>query len=239
MRKKITTVALTTLMALAISVPTFAAQWQSDANGWWYQNDDGGYPISTWQWIDGNGDGTAESYYFNEQGYCLMNTTTPDGYLVNPSGAWIVGGVVQTQQLTTPPVANNVQAKYLKDMEPVTKSAYSIEESWRTNQNALWTNVVRLSGALNDTYVEYYTGAEFNTLTAKIAPAQNFDPAVEYSLEVYGDNDTLLDVFAFDYKTTPIDISINIGGQNYVKLVWVQTKGVWSSGMLLKDAKFN
>lgn len=34
MGKKLTTVALTTLMALAISVPTFAAQWQSDANGW-------------------------------------------------------------------------------------------------------------------------------------------------------------------------------------------------------------
>lgn len=229
----------TAIMTLSMNMTAFAAQWQSDANGWWYENDNGTYPTNTWQWIDGNSDGIAESYYFDGQGYCLLNTTTPDGFTVNATGAWTVNGVVQTQQSATPPVANNVQAKYLKDMEPVTKSAYSIEESWRTNQNALWSNVVRLSGALNNTHVEYYTGAEFNTLTAKIAPAQNFDPAVEYSLEVYGDNDTLLDVFAFDYKTTPIDISISIGGQNYVKLVWVQTKGVWSSGMLLKDAKFN
>lgn len=239
MKRKTIVGIVTAIITLSMNMTAFAAQWQSDVNGWWYQNDDGSYPVNTWQWIDGNGDGAAESYYFNEQGYCLMNTTTPDGYTVNPAGAWTVNGVVQTQQLTPPPVVNNVQAKYLRDMEPISKSAYSIDESWRTNQNALWSNVVRLSGALNNTHVEYYTGAEFNTLTAKIAPAQNFDPAVAYSLEVYGDNDTLLDVFDFDYKTTPIDISVNISKQNYVKLVWTQTKGVWSSGLLLKDAKFN
>lgn len=239
MKRKTIVGIVTAIITLSMSMTAFAAQWQSDANGWWYQNDDGSYPVNTWQWIDGNGDGAAESYYFNEQGYCLMNTTTPDGYTVNPAGAWTINGVVQTQQLTPPPVVNNVQAKYLRDLEPISKSAYSIEESWRTNQNALWSNVVRLSGALNDTHVEYYTGAEFNTLVAKIAPAQNFDPAVEYSLEIYGGDDNLLGVFDFDYKTTPIDISVDIRGQNYVKLVWVQTQGVWSSGVLLKDAKFN
>lgn len=239
MRKKMTTVALTTLMTLAISVPTFAAQWQSDANGWWYQNDDGGYPISTWQWIDGNSDGIAESYYFDEQGYCLLNTTTPDGFTVNATGAWTVNGVVQTQQSATPTVSNNVQAKYLRDLTPVSKSAYSVEESWRTNQNSLWSNVIRLSGALNNTHVEFYTGKEYNWLSAQIAPAQNFDPSVEYVLEVYGDNDTLLDSYDIDYRTTPTNISVNISGQDYIKLIWNQTQGSWSSGVLLKDARFN
>lgn len=49
-----------------------------------------------WQWIDGNGDGIAECYYM-ENGIVLADTTTPDGYQVDGTGAWIVDGVVQTQ----------------------------------------------------------------------------------------------------------------------------------------------
>ena len=58
--------------------------------------DDGSYPTNTWQWNDGNGDGVSESYYFNENGYMLANTVTPDNYTVNADGAWTVNGVVQT-----------------------------------------------------------------------------------------------------------------------------------------------
>lgn len=57
--------------------------WQQDRTGWWYQNADGSYPKSTWQLING------KYYYFNERGYMLSNTTTPDGYKVDSSGAWI------------------------------------------------------------------------------------------------------------------------------------------------------
>lgn len=59
--------------------------WKQDSTGWWYQNADGSYPKSTWQLIDG------KYYYFNEAGYMLANTTTPDGYRVDESGAWIQG----------------------------------------------------------------------------------------------------------------------------------------------------
>lgn len=121
-----------------------------------------------------------------------MNTTTPDGYTVNPAGAWTVNGVIQTQQVTPSTTTNNIEAKYLRNLTPVSKSAYSVEESWRTNQNSLWSNVIRLSGALNNTHVEFYTGKEYNWLSAQIAPAQNFDESVAYVLEIYGDNDTLL-----------------------------------------------
>lgn len=83
------------------SAMTSFAGWQSDANGWWWQNEDGSYPSNGWQWIDGNGDGVSESYYFGPDGYMYANTTTPDGYTVNVDGAWTVNGVVQTQ--TTQP----------------------------------------------------------------------------------------------------------------------------------------
>ena len=66
--------------------------WKQDAAGWWYQNEDGTYVKSEWSWIEGR------CYYFNEDGYCLQNTQTPDGYSVDMQGAWIEDGVVQMQQ---------------------------------------------------------------------------------------------------------------------------------------------
>ncbi len=95
--KRILMLLTATVLSLSAALTSFAGTWQSDATGWWYQNDDGSYPAGCWQWIDGNQDGVAESYYFNENGYCLMNTLTPDGYQVDANGAWIVNGVVQTQ----------------------------------------------------------------------------------------------------------------------------------------------
>ena len=89
-----------TLLGMLSTSTAFAGEWKSDNTGWWYQNNDGSYPTSTWQWIDGNGDGVSESYYFNENGYLLTNATK-DGYTVNSDGAWTVNGVVQTQGKTT------------------------------------------------------------------------------------------------------------------------------------------
>lgn len=53
-----------------------------------------------WQWLDRNGDGIAECYYFDQTGNMLVNTTTPDGYQVNTDGAWVQNGVIQTQAQT-------------------------------------------------------------------------------------------------------------------------------------------
>lgn len=97
MRRKATIVALTAVMAISMSSTAFAAGWQKDNTGWWWQNDNGSYPSNTWQWVDGNNDGVSECYYFNGNGYMLANTTTPDGYVVNADGAWVVNGVVQTK----------------------------------------------------------------------------------------------------------------------------------------------
>lgn len=83
----IITASLTTLMSTA----SFAAGWMQDAKGWWYQNEDGSYPKSTWQWIDGNNDGFCECYGFNSEGYLYVNTTTSDGFMVDKNGAWTTG----------------------------------------------------------------------------------------------------------------------------------------------------
>lgn len=91
MKKKLLTLIAGGIMAAAMSFTAFAGGWQQDQTGWWYQNDDGTYLTGGWNWVDG------KCYYFTAEGYCLTGTTTPDGYTVDASGAWIVDGVVQTQ----------------------------------------------------------------------------------------------------------------------------------------------
>lgn len=99
--KKRFLVAAVAVMSTMMSMTAFAGMgsWQQNETGWWWQRNDGSYPASEWKWIDGNGDGTAESYYFDQNGYLITNTTTPDGYTVNADGAWVQDGVVQKRQV--------------------------------------------------------------------------------------------------------------------------------------------
>lgn len=93
-------------MALGSTMTSFAGTWKNGAGDnqsrWWYDNEDGTYANNNWQWIDGNGDGVAECYYFDADGWMLANTTTPDGHQVNESGAWVENGVVKTNKATQP-----------------------------------------------------------------------------------------------------------------------------------------
>lgn len=100
MKKKVVFAGLLVGLTVLSCTPAFAGQWKQDSIGWWWQNDDGSYPVSTWEWLDGNNDGVAECYYFDIDGYMLANTTAPDGDTVNIDGAWTVNGTVQQQALT-------------------------------------------------------------------------------------------------------------------------------------------
>ena len=79
------------------------------SSGWWYSLNPentiwyaaGESQEVVWYWIDGNGDGTAECYAFDQTGWMYSDTTTPDGYMVNKDGAWIVDGIVQTRNSLT------------------------------------------------------------------------------------------------------------------------------------------
>lgn len=86
-------------VTLLFSFQVFAGQWKNDMNGWWYQEDDGSYLANGWYWLDGNGDGTAECYYFGKDGYMVKEHGYVDGYTVDENGAWMVDGKVQTKQV--------------------------------------------------------------------------------------------------------------------------------------------
>lgn len=89
--KKLCLLITAALLSVSACFTAYAGQWQQDGSGWRYQNDDGSYPNNGWNWIDG------KCYYFNPDTYCLQNAQTPDGCTVDADGAWVVDGVVQTQ----------------------------------------------------------------------------------------------------------------------------------------------
>lgn len=91
------------MMSVMAAVPAFAAGWQKNNTGWWYGTnaDNSAWYANGWQWVDGNGDGVAECYYFDGNGYIATNGTTPDGYQVNGDGQWMQNGVVQTKGAAT------------------------------------------------------------------------------------------------------------------------------------------
>ena len=78
---------------------TAKADWVkgNSKNAWWYDLGNGKYYLSSWQWIDGNHDGIAECYCFDENGWMFENTITPDRFTVNENGAWTVDNIVQTK----------------------------------------------------------------------------------------------------------------------------------------------
>ena len=47
------------VFCMAMPFASFAGTWKSDANGMWYQFDDGSYPKGRWAWIDTDNDGMA------------------------------------------------------------------------------------------------------------------------------------------------------------------------------------
>ncbi len=56
--------------------------WVNDGGTWYYMNPSGAMATG---WIKDGG----KDYYLSSSGAMLVNTTTPDGYQVDQSGAWV------------------------------------------------------------------------------------------------------------------------------------------------------
>lgn len=70
------------LISAFLAFPASAGTWQqNDDTTWSYVNDDGSYATG---WIKDNG----IDYFIGSDGVMLADTTTPDGYYVDSSGAW-------------------------------------------------------------------------------------------------------------------------------------------------------
>ena len=150
MKKKIMTLALTAAMAASMGMTAFAGQWVQNTTGWWWQEDNGSYPVSQWKWLDGNKDGIYECYAFDSNGYMYADTTTPDGYTVNKEGAWTIG--------------NSVQLKFAKDMQNESGSNDNTAADNSTSDNTVYTNedmvgTFRINDENREDYFEFMLGA--------------------------------------------------------------------------------
>ncbi len=76
MNKMIKLFAAASLLSISIASTAHAGAWKQDTQGWWWQDGDKSYPSSAWKWIDSDGDGMAECYYFDENGYILTGKQT-------------------------------------------------------------------------------------------------------------------------------------------------------------------
>lgn len=103
-------------MTMALSFTSLAGEWHEDMVGWWYENDDGSCLKNGWHWVDGDGDGRAECYYFNLRGYVVDDFGQADGYEINKDGAWTVNGEVQTKKVSLPN-DSEAMAIYLASVE--------------------------------------------------------------------------------------------------------------------------
>ncbi len=101
MKKKLVSIILALSVAVVSTMTSFAGWYYNKTLAYWTYMDDESLELAKncWKWIDGNNDGIAECYCFNETGRLYVNTTTPDGYQVNENGAWIENGVVQIKEV--------------------------------------------------------------------------------------------------------------------------------------------
>lgn len=77
------------LLTAAVPVTAHAGQWQKDQTGWWYQNDNGNYPVNQWQEISGRW------YYFEPSGYMKTGWLEYGGnwYFLGPDGSMFSSGL--------------------------------------------------------------------------------------------------------------------------------------------------
>ena len=199
-KKTLLTAAVSMALAASMSVPALAGSWQSNETGWWWQNDDGSYPTNSWQWLDGNNDGTAECYYFDGSGYMLANTTTPDGYSVDGNGAWVVNGEIQTQTVNTETPANETQTgEYTDDYSGTYAVPYFEMDGSKTYHDVIITydagsnSILYNDPALGYTATFTYFGAGLNGWTSFELVSSEEKSSVFFSapgvMEAYGWND--------------------------------------------------
>lgn len=134
--KRLNGLSLGIIMSLSLPLLSYAGEWKEDSRGLRWQNDDGSFPANQWEWIDDNNDGIFKCYYFNEEGYLLTDTTTPDNYTVNRKGEWTIDYIVQRQgqyrgadmpqDAKVPPtyLTSNYQDESIKDNYPEGINAY-------------------------------------------------------------------------------------------------------------------
>ena len=206
--------AATAVCTGAFTLSAFAGNWVKDATGWWYDYGNGTWPSNSWQWIDGNHDGVAECYYFDRFGYCLMNTTSPDGYQVNGSGAWVENGAVQTRNVAGTQV-NNAGQNVAQNTSSK-KSGLTLYNTEPILRGGAW----KRESAVSNREIEFDNSAGYTHFKATVFPEKgNWERDDRMLLQVLsGDEDEFYVTDDIYYDTRAFDIDVDISGYDKVRL---------------------
>ena len=233
MKKFIGLAAVAAFSSIMVS-SAWAGTWKQNNVGWWFDNGNGTYPASTWQWIDGNNDGIVECYYFDRAGYMLANTSTPDGYQVNASGAWVQNGAVQTKNLRANSQTTSSRPKLvLFDVEPTYGTFALKEKNITVTDGETWTDTLNIyPGGI----FEFSNEKGYTRLRAKVAPQYSSEQN-SCILIVYGDNGSVLyrSDEMVEGETEPFDIDIDISGQSKIQFTCSSKAG---ANLVIKSARF-
>ena len=233
MKKFIGIAAVAAFSSIMVS-SAWAGTWKQNNVGWWFDNGNGTYPASTWQWIDGNNDGIAECYYFDRAGYMLANTSTPDGYQVNVSGAWVQNGAVQTKNMRANSQTTSSRPKLvLYDVEPTYRTFAHKEKNITVTDGETWTDTLNIyPGGI----FEFSNEKGYTRLRAKVAPQYSSEQN-SCILIVYGDNGSVLyrSDEMVEGETEPFDIDIDISGQSKIQFTCSSKAG---ANLVIKSARF-
>ena len=209
-------------LVLAICVLTacmgctaFAAGWTrgqgTNSSRWWYDLGNGqryGSPESEveWQWLDGNGDGIAECYAFDKEGWMYAGTTTPDGYMVNGDGAWTVDGIAQTMSVTVGYGGTLAQAQQPDTAGRILIAYFS--KTGTTREAAEKIQAVAGGDLFEIRTAEAYPSSYQDTVDqARRELDQNARPALASRVENINDYDIILVGYPIWWHTTPMAVN--------------------------------
>ena len=243
--KKAIALSMATALAAGSATTAFAGQWKQDSKGYWW-DENGAYPKNEWKWLDGNGDGVSESYYFGADGYLLTNTTTPDGYTVNTDGQWVENGVVKTQGTKSSGSTGKTQSSaksnakqsnlvsYMRDVDKLENTSrvkpvgegvvFPTTEMIKAGENLWWENT---SGGTD--YILTYSGPRGDYKSA------GYTDKMYMNAQVYP---------TFDSWTTPAGITIDYLGRvlddnGKIRTSTAEELGVTYEGGKIRDVAYD
>lgn len=173
-------------------------------NNCWYYFDDVSSLMYINQWKESNG----KWYYLGTEGKMLVNTTTPDGYQLDATGAWISNNSNSTSTNTNDNSGvKDASSKYLYNRVEYKTNSKSITSSITLGGETLKKNIIRFT---NNGYIilpntNKYTKLNFDYLVEE--PNENN----EYDLQIIvnGSLEDELDIFTKTKQTYTLEFDEN------------------------------
>lgn len=113
-------------MMMASTATVFAAEWKQNETGWWYENEDGTYPVNSWVQVNG------VWYFFNQEGYMSTGWVWDNGnwYFTNSDGAMLTGWVVvDNKGYYLNPISDGSKGAMATGTKMIDGEEYTFEES--------------------------------------------------------------------------------------------------------------